>query len=575
MDGFRMELWNACAKGSVDVVRAMVALPGVNVNARKYHNDTYLLTAASCGQAEVVRVLLGVPGIEANVADIFGTTPLCAACSAGHVEVVEALLESPEIRGVVNARKGTRMSRPEELTPLHHAIGGGHVEVVKALLGVPEVNVNVADSTGRTPLHAALRRGTTEIVEVLEAAGAIVSPTMHSAILDHDAEEVARQLAGGEWNAHRINSLHGTGGTVDETLLHVAAQVGSADALKLLLAVPGVDVNIQNRREETPLAEAAKGGHAAAVAVLLDAPAVATSLQDGEGQTPLHHAIIRMGRAPDCPLARTALVLLVSRSSLGVEANERDARCQRLLHFAVAQFAPEAVRVLLTLCPGVDEDVNWMDADGKTPLMSASGRGKTEIWHRSADDTRETPMDDDIGYERLQAKRVDIVRALLLAPGIDVNQADANGRTALHWAAASLQLGVVQELLADPRVAILARDARGKAPLDVVGGFGEDRHPVPHRAPASSSDSDSDEGEDNVEDGGASSRASTSDGGASSRASTSDGESSSQAQLLSTFIRDALARAARGRTALCLWALRAFSLLPHGCAARIIEHSLI
>jgi len=223
MDGFRMELWNACAKGSVDVVRAMVALPGVNVNARKYHNDTYLLIAASCGQAEVVRVLLGVPGIEANVADIFGTTPLCAACSAGHVEVVEALLESPEIRGVVNARKGTRMSRPEELTPLHHAIGGGHVEVVKALLGVPEVNVNVADSTGRTPLHAALRRGTTEIVEVLEAAGAIVSPTMHSAILDHDAEEVARQLAGGEWNAHRINSLHGTGGTVDETLLHVAA----------------------------------------------------------------------------------------------------------------------------------------------------------------------------------------------------------------------------------------------------------------------------------------------------------------------------------------------------------------
>ena len=550
MDGFRMELWNACAEGSVNVVRAMVALPGVNVNARKYHNDTYLLIAASRGQAEVVRVLLGVPGIEANVADIFGTTPLCLACSEGHVEVVEALLESPEIRGVVNARRGTRSSRPEELTPLHHAIGGGHVEVVKALLRVPEVNVNVADSTGRTPLHAALRLGTTEIVEVLEVAGAIVSPTLHSAILDHDAEEVARQLSGGEWNARRINSLRGTGGSVDETLLHVAARVGSADALKLLLAVPGVDVNIQNMWEETPLAEAAKGGHAAAVAVLLDAPAVATSLQDGEGQTPLHHAIIRMGRAPDCPLARTALVLLVSRSSLGVEANERDARCQRLLHFAVAQFAPEAVRVLLTLCPGVDEDLNWMDADGKTPLMSASGRG-------------ETPMDDDFGYESLQAKRVDVVRALLLAPGIDVNQADANGWTALHWAAASLQLGVVQELLADPRVAILAHDARGKAPRDVVGGFGEDRHPLPHRASASSSDSDSDEGEDKGEDGGAW-----------SRASTSDGETWSQAQLLSTSIRDVLARAARGRTALCLWALRAFSLLPQGCAARIIEHSL-
>jgi cytohesin len=54
---------------------------------------------------------------------------------------------------------------------LHEAARNGQIEVAKALIAAG-ANVNLANKDGETPLYRATLYGHTEIVKLLEAAGA-------------------------------------------------------------------------------------------------------------------------------------------------------------------------------------------------------------------------------------------------------------------------------------------------------------------------------------------------------------------------------------------------------------------
>jgi ankyrin repeat protein len=153
---------------------------GADVNIIKTDEGTTALMAASSGgYAEVVKLLLD-KGANVNIKTKEGITALMEASSGGYAEVVKLLLD-----------KGAdvNIKTDEGITALMEASSGGYskkeifgkaqtaasergcIEVIKLLLA-KGANINVKNSKGETALVIAKDKGKTEIVGMLERAGA-------------------------------------------------------------------------------------------------------------------------------------------------------------------------------------------------------------------------------------------------------------------------------------------------------------------------------------------------------------------------------------------------------------------
>lgn len=96
-DACCFQLHRAANGGHLEVVKQLLATPGVEVNARGDNDRTPLHFAARGGRVEVAQQLLAARGVDVNAKDFDGTTPLHIATEAGHVEVAQQLMSA---RGV-------------------------------------------------------------------------------------------------------------------------------------------------------------------------------------------------------------------------------------------------------------------------------------------------------------------------------------------------------------------------------------------------------------------------------------------------------------------------------------------
>ena len=145
-----VNLWNvesgytllhyACICDSVDVVKMLLSDPRVHINRKDFDGRTPFGSACSGGSVNVVRYMLTVPGVDVDSVTTYGgggRTPLIDACYGEHVEVVEALLDSPRITA-----GPTPISRFCE-TPLYSASSVGNIEIVKLLYeGIGKKSIN-------------------------------------------------------------------------------------------------------------------------------------------------------------------------------------------------------------------------------------------------------------------------------------------------------------------------------------------------------------------------------------------------------------------------------------------------
>jgi ankyrin repeat protein len=94
-------LYDACHVGDAALARDLLKRhPEIDVNAVDACGDNTapLIFACRRGHAQVVRELLARPGIDVNAtSDIVGATGLSYACACGHAGVVAALLSHPGI----------------------------------------------------------------------------------------------------------------------------------------------------------------------------------------------------------------------------------------------------------------------------------------------------------------------------------------------------------------------------------------------------------------------------------------------------------------------------------------------
>jgi ankyrin repeat protein len=119
-------LMRAVATNDLHAVTALLAVRGIDVNHGGFYYDTALLLAIENDKSiDIIRALLSAPGIDVNKQARSGLTPLISATSNGNIDAVRALLSAPGININLSYRNGK--------TALTVAFANGYGEIVKLL----------------------------------------------------------------------------------------------------------------------------------------------------------------------------------------------------------------------------------------------------------------------------------------------------------------------------------------------------------------------------------------------------------------------------------------------------------
>jgi ankyrin repeat protein len=396
-----MPLYLAAVSGHAPLIESLLDA-GADASAFGPNGETMLMTAARTGVPEALSALLEA-GAEIDVRDTnYGQTALMLAVREGNRAAVELLLS----RGAdVNAR--TLAGPPPDFTLPCKGTGCGSEGVGINRGGLPDRGRRDPAQGGMTSLLYAARDGSSEIAELLIAAGADlelaeaneIRPLLMSLVNGH--VDVARLLvdAGAELNADDYYGRTPLFAAVDYRNLDmnnrdqddpVTNGVDRAPYFELIqyLLEQGADVDAQTR--EVPPSRRW-------LYSLND-----VSWVDFTGQTPF----LRAALSGDTSVMRL-LVEHGADPTLSTYAGTTPLMAAAGVNWVVAQTyteSPEASLEAVKLSLELGNDVNAVNSMGLSALLGAANRGSNEI-----------------------------IR-FLAESGADLHVIDVEGRSAIRWA---------------------------------------------------------------------------------------------------------------------------------------------
>jgi ankyrin repeat protein/Mg2+ and Co2+ transporter CorA len=237
--------------GTLTIAKALLNSKRATVDAAESNeNKTALHFAAAHGKSVMVRLLID-HGAERLALCNGNMIPLHLACgcASDNVDSVNILLEE-EAETQINART------EDNMTPLHIAADHGNIGIVKTLLATPGfANVNAQSQGGWTALHLACGKVANHSPDESDSKKAKAKT--------EEEEEAEAQEQEKNYLAV-VQALLSAGSEVNKksqtsrTALHLAAEFGHVEIVKLLLAQKDIQFAAKDSSGNTPLLDAAK-----------------------------------------------------------------------------------------------------------------------------------------------------------------------------------------------------------------------------------------------------------------------------------------------------------------------------
>jgi len=404
---------------------------------------TPLFYACRAGDERMARVLL-TAGADLEAQTPMGARPLHGAIESGDEAIVSLLLE----------RSASLSGDTYGTTPLHLAASKGRERLIAMLLdrGAP---VDARDYARFTPLLNAVENGHRQAVELLVLRGADPMATMQMGRDALHLATLANSLELMRWAIEKRGDI-GRTDNLGMTPLHIAALHGYPAATRMLLQ-KGANVNATSLNGNTPLHDVGQGVFIATRAA-----------EQARTNTPPQFAPT-VGSPED--YVSTAMLLLTNGARL--EAMGEDLTTP--LH-AAATSAPGVAKLLLER----GADIEARDKYGFTPLQRAARFGTSEtvellLAHGARLEIEAVRVPKAFqGFTLLHwaannENLLDNASALkaLLRHKLDPRARDANGATALHWAAWRGNREAAAAL-AEAGAELNARDFGGQTPLHLA-----------------------------------------------------------------------------------------------------------
>ena len=428
----------------------------IDINATQPDGTTALHWAAHWNDLDAVNLLLRA-GANPKIANRYGATPLSEAASAGNAPMIEALLKA--------GADPKALTTPDGETVLMTAARSGSADAVKILLD-RGADVNARESyKGQTALMWAAAEHHPAIVKLLLEHGA-----------DWKVRNFDRETKMPKLSAASSVTPIARGGF---TAFLFAAREGDIDSAKVMLDA-GVDINQTDVDNTNALVVSIMNQHYTFAKFLLDRGAD-PNVTDVKGRAALYAAIdIRNqdysampGRKEDDPMPSLDIV----KALLARAANPNTALTKNLPGRS-----------------GMDSGDTTLD-EGTTPLMRAARAGDAPVMRlllENKADPKLTTKEGNtalmfaagVGYrdKNTRGSESGALEALKVAldTGLDLNQVNTRGETALHGAALRGADSIVQ-FLVDHGAKLDAKTKQGFTTLDIaLGKNSMGALPVPH-----------------------------------------------------------------------------------------------
>src|SRR6185503_5552386 len=456
--GLEPALVAAVKTGDTAAVRALVERKA-DINATEVDGTSALHWAVRAGDLATTELLIRA-GARVNAANRYGVTPLSLAARTGRGDLVGLLLTSGA------SVKTAETTLPEGQTLAMLAAQTGSVDAVKRVVTAGS-NVNARETrTGTTALVWAASSNRADAVRALAEAGA--DANIQSKVTSYPHTQNGVLLSGVEEGVSYVGqTVLPRGGW---SAVMYAAREGSADAARAL-ADAGANLDLMDPEGTTALIIAIINAQWETASVLIEKGAD-LNLADIKGMTPLYSAIDMhtlgdtFGRPyPAPPVIEGSIPVVKMLLARGANPNSSlkgpilkrvyDAGDNRLGEGATPfmRAARKCDTTVMQLLLDAGADPKLTQKSGNNALMLAAGAvssGGDESQHVSEE-------------QALAALKIGI------AAGIDVNEANANGDTALHTAATTGGgLHAVIRLLAQSGARLDITNKAGRTPLEAA-----------------------------------------------------------------------------------------------------------
>lgn len=448
-------LMNAAENGSKETIQALVEATDKDyLNAFSKTGFNALIIASAHGHADAVAFLIEAGADMEAKHSINEVTPLMYAAASGHVECLKVLIAKGADLKAKHSNGGTA---------LLEAATGGEIEAIKILIEAG-AEYNFKDDDGVTPLMAVASQGhlasQSLILEQLKKAMTDAELKEHINMYSYSGgSSVMFAAAGGHYNCtkqlmdlgadinaiakatpeymEKLTKMIEEGKTQEDdphvdgvTALHVAAQGGHMETVKLLLAA-GAKVDVKDEESRTALMLAVKGNYGEVASLLVkNGSDPNTKFVDAEGEP--HNLLMDA-----ITVENTDFALLLTEN--GADLYYKDSKGVTTLLQASHRGLTDVVKALLSKHDKAKEPNFTDDAsdDAITPLIAACSEGHKDVVDLLIQAGSNVNAKDKDGTNALMAAAArghkDVVE-LLLKANCDVNVQNGDGHTALMFA---------------------------------------------------------------------------------------------------------------------------------------------